>query len=56
MSAQTIMARLEEFKNRYLDKDGHHLLIGGLDSYLTPDKYSALAEKYHFVKYKSFHI
>lgn len=55
-SPHAIMKQLEEFRKRYIDPDGIELLVGGLDSYISPDKIAAIAAKYDFVKHKSFGI
>lgn len=55
-SAKYIMDMLERFKRDYKDSEGHSLLIGGLDSYIYPDKIQNIAQKYDFIKHKSFHI
>lgn len=53
---QYIMDMLEKFSETYKDKDGHSLLVGGLHSYIYPEKFQGIAEKHHFRKHKSFHI
>ena len=51
-----IMDMLEKFNKTYKNRDGHSYLVGGLDSYIYPEKLQEIAEKYHFQKHKSFHI
>ncbi len=53
---QYIMGMLEKFSKTYKDNDGHSLLVGGLHSYIYPEKYQGIADKHQFEKYKSFHI
>ena len=49
-----IMDMLEKIKKDYEDSDGNSLLLGGLDSYTSPEKIMNVAEKYNFIKYKTF--
>jgi len=56
MSGMTIMQKLEDMRGQYLDESGNDLLMGGLDSYIHPEKVVAIAEKYNWAKHKSFHI
>ena len=53
--ANYIMDMLEKFRKTYKNSEGNSLLLGGYDSYTSPDKVQGIAEKYHFVKHKSFH-
>jgi hypothetical protein len=50
------MNTLEEYRKQYKDSEGIELLIGGLDSYIYPEKMEALAVKYKFKRHKSFDI
>ena len=49
-----IMRKLEEMHNTYEDKDGNSLLLGGYNSYLTPEKILNIAMEHKFSKYKTF--
>lgn len=49
-----VMDALENLRKRYHDDEGRELLTGGLDSWIYPDKYVAMAQKYGFIKHKTF--
>ena len=53
---QYIMGMLEKFRKTYKHTDGNDLLIGGLDSYISPQGIQDLAEEHNFQKHKNFHI
>jgi hypothetical protein len=50
----TVMDALEGLRKRYRDDEGRDLLTGGLDSWIYPEKYVAMAQKYGFAKHKTF--
>ena len=49
-----IMDRLEKLRRLYHDDQGRELLTGGLDSWIYPEKYVGMAQKYQFLKHKTF--
>jgi hypothetical protein len=49
-----IMDGLEKLRKRYHDDEGRELLTGGLDSWIYPEKFMGIAQKYGFVKHKTF--
>ncbi len=49
-----VMDALENLRKRYHDDEGRELLTGGLDSWIYPEKYVAMAQKYGFVKHRTF--
>jgi len=51
-----IMNTLDKFSKIYKNSDGVSLLVGGSESYIFPEKFQGLADKFHFERYKSFHI
>lgn len=55
-ASSEIMNQLEAMHKRYRDSNGKNLLMGGLDSYIYPERFAELARKYNFAKYKSFGI
>jgi hypothetical protein len=46
------MDGLEKLRKCYHDDEGRELLTGGLDSWIYPEKYVRMAQKYRFVKHK----
>ena len=56
IAINSIMDELERLSKQYLDRSGNSLLTGGLDSYIYTEKFAAMAEKYRFIKHKSFAI
>jgi hypothetical protein len=51
-----IQTKLEQYRENYTDRDGVELLVGGLYSYIYPEKYKAIAEKHNYKKYKSYNL
>jgi len=49
-----VMDALEKLRKRYYDDEGRELLTGGLDSWIYPEKYVSMAQKYGFIKHKTF--
>jgi len=49
-----VMDGLERLRKRYHDDQGRELLTGGLDSWIYPEKYVDMAQKYGFAKHKTF--
>jgi len=56
MAISSIMDELERLSKQYINSRGNSLLTGGLDSYVYTEKLAAMAEKYSFIKHKSFAI
>jgi hypothetical protein len=51
-----IMNSLEEIHDHYLSSDGNPYLYGGFDSYIYPEKFVGLAEKFGYSKFASYDI
>lgn len=51
-----VMNSLEEMHDRYIGSDGSPLLRGGFDSYIYPERFAGIAEKYGYPKYRSYDI
>jgi hypothetical protein len=56
IAISSIMDELEGLSKQYINSSGNSLLTGGLDSYVYTEKLAAMAEKYRFIKHKSFAI
>lgn len=53
-AVQAVMNGLEKLRKLYHDDEGRELLTGGRDSWIYPEKYVAMAQKYGFVKHRTF--
>ena len=50
------MNTLEEIHDRYISPDGNPYLYGGLDSYIYPERFVGLANKFEYSKFASYDI
>jgi len=56
VAVDKIMKALEELRKRYRDREGNELFGIGLDSYIHPERLAAIAQKYNYIKHRSFLI
>ena len=50
------MMKLEELRGRYVDNHGNDLMIGGLDSYIKPERFAAMVKGRNFQEPSSYDI